>query len=101
MLMVLTSAAGCIAPDGDVEELEGFRADVDAARSILYIADNAGEIVFDPLLPVWALWALAALAAAPPAPIASVLWPNTNRCSGNARILSEAFLPLRSVPMMS
>lgn len=34
----------------DVAELEGFRAAAEAARSVLYLGDNAGEIVFDRLL---------------------------------------------------
>lgn len=34
----------------DVEDLAGFRTATEAAGSILYIADNAGEIVFDRLL---------------------------------------------------
>lgn len=33
-----------------VGDVEGFRRAVDEARSILYLADNAGEIVFDRLL---------------------------------------------------
>lgn len=34
----------------DVEETEGFRAAAAQAKSILYLADNAGEIVFDRLV---------------------------------------------------
>jgi uncharacterized protein with ATP-grasp and redox domains len=34
----------------DVEEVEKFRAAVSGARRILYLGDNAGEIVFDRLL---------------------------------------------------
>lgn len=34
----------------DREELEAFRRSAEQARSILYLADNAGEIVFDRLL---------------------------------------------------
>ncbi len=34
----------------DVEELDGFRSAAEAAQSILYLGDNAGEIVFDRLL---------------------------------------------------
>ena len=34
----------------DIEETEGFRAAAGAARSVLYLGDNAGEIVFDRLL---------------------------------------------------
>lgn len=34
----------------DVEELDAFRAALGEAQSILYIADNSGEIVFDRLL---------------------------------------------------
>ncbi|MCE5215652.1 ARMT1-like domain-containing protein [bacterium] len=34
----------------DVEELEAFRAALGRARSVLYLADNCGEIVFDRLL---------------------------------------------------
>lgn len=34
----------------DVDEVEGFRKAASAARRILYLGDNAGEIVFDRLL---------------------------------------------------
>lgn len=40
----------CLTADFDNQEVEGFRNAVKKAGKILYLADNAGEIVFDRLL---------------------------------------------------
>jgi len=40
----------CLTTDFDGQQIEGFRDAVSGARKILYLADNAGEIVFDRLL---------------------------------------------------
>ena len=40
----------CLTADFDSQQLEDFRNAVSRARRILYLADNAGEIVFDRLL---------------------------------------------------
>ncbi len=41
---------GCLAADFDSRQIENFRNTVNQAERILYLADNAGEIVFDRLL---------------------------------------------------
>jgi len=41
---------GCLTADFDSQQIEGFRNAVSGAGKILYLADNAGEIVFDRLL---------------------------------------------------
>jgi uncharacterized protein with ATP-grasp and redox domains len=41
---------GCLTADFDSQQIEGFRNAVSVAGKILYLADNAGEIVFDRLL---------------------------------------------------
>jgi len=40
----------CLTADFDNQQIEGFRNAVSRAEKILYLADNAGEIVFDRLL---------------------------------------------------
>ena len=40
----------CLTADFDSQQLEDFRSAVSRAKRILYLADNAGEIVFDRLL---------------------------------------------------
>jgi len=40
----------CLTADFDGQQIEGFRNAVSRAEKILYLADNAGEIVFDRLL---------------------------------------------------
>jgi uncharacterized protein with ATP-grasp and redox domains len=40
----------CLTADFDNQQMEGFRNAVGGAEKILYLADNAGEIVFDRLL---------------------------------------------------
>jgi len=40
----------CLTADFDSQQLEDFRNAVSRAKRILYLADNAGEIVFDHLL---------------------------------------------------
>ncbi len=40
----------CLTADFDNQQVEGFRNAVSRAEKILYLADNAGEIVFDRLL---------------------------------------------------